>query len=127
MLVTEVEQIIEALLWLAKSKQMHIVWVLHMKIGSVNRPDIDSFDRIEAQGQKDAIASILNPCDIVGLVEQSMNTIEKGERTLVEGTGERQLLTGSHPAMVTKSRFHKSTAIIPIEYGVNPLPSIVKG
>ena len=124
-LVTEVEEIVEACLWLAREKGMHIVWILHQKIGTVSMPDRDDFDRVEAQGQKDAIASILNPCDVVAVVEQVMTTIEKGEKVLVEGDGTRQLLTGPHPAIVTKSRFHKAFVAIPIEFGTNPLPGIV--
>ena len=126
-LVNEVEQIVEALLWLAKTKKMHVVWVMHLKLGTVSMPDRDDFDRVDAQGQKDAIASILNPCDIVALVEQAMTTITKGDKTLVEGDGTRQMLVGPHPAMAIKSRFHKELTTVAIEFGVNPLPNIVKG
>ena len=126
-LVNEVEQLVEALLWLAKEKKIHVVWVMHMKIGSVSMPDRDDYDRVECAGQKDAIASILNPCDIVALVEQSMSTISKGEKTLVEGDGSRQLLVGPHPAMTIKSRWHRELTTIPVEFGVNPLPTILRG
>ena len=126
-LVNEVEQVVEALLWLAREKQVHVVWVLHQRLGTVSMPDRDDFDRIEAQGQKDAIASILNPCDIVAIVEQNMSTITKGAKVLVEGDGTRRLITGPHPAMLTKSRWHRSFTSIDITYGENPLPDIMKG
>ena len=126
-LVSEVEEIVGALLWLSKSKKMHVVWVLHQKLSTISMPDRDDFDRVEAQGQRDAIAAILNPCDLVCLVEQSMTTVESKKKTLVEGDGTRRILTGPHPAMLTKSRFHKEFTTLPIEYGKNPFPKIVKG
>ena len=126
-LVSEVEEIMGALIWLSKSKTMHVVMVLHQKIGTVSMPDRDDFDRIEAQGQKDAVAAILNPMDMVCLVEQSMSTISKGDKVLVEGDGSRQILTGPHPAMLTKSRFHREFVTVPIEFGTNPFPEIVRG
>ena len=126
-LVNDVEQVVEALLWLSKAKKMHVVWVLHQRLTAVSMPDRDDFDKIDAQGQKDAIAAILNPCDVVAIVQQAMTTISKGDKTLVEGDGSRELITGPHPAMLTKSRFHKEFTTIALEFGVNPLPGIMKG
>lgn len=125
-LVQEVEEIVEACLWLARERGVHIIWVLHQRVRTVSLPDRDDYDRIEADGQANAIASILNPCDIVGMVEQAMSTFKKGEKTIVEGDGSRQLLVGPHPAMAIKSRHHRELTVLPITIGQNPLPDILK-
>ena len=126
-LVNEVEEIVNACLWLARERKTHIVFLFHTKLRTVSMPDRDDYECIDADGQKEAIAAILNPMDVVGIVEQTMESMEKGGKTLVHGDGSRQLLVGPHPAMKTKSRYHRTFETIPIEFGVNPLKDIVKG
>ena len=125
-LVQQVEEVMKALQWIAREKGKHIVLVLHQKVRTVSMPDREDFDRVEPEGQRDALASVLNPCDIIGMVEQRMDRIEKGEKVIVEGDGSRQLLVGPHPAIAIKSRFHKELTAIPVVFGENPLPGIIK-
>lgn len=125
-LVQDVEELMKACQWLARERGKHIVLVLHQKVRTVSMPDREDFDRVEPEGQRDALASILNPCDIIGMVEQAMDRIEKGGKVIVEGDGSRQLLVGPHPAIAIKSRFHKELTAIPVVFGENPLPGIIK-
>ena len=125
-LVRQVEEIVDACLWLARERRTHVVWVLHQKLGTVSMPDRGDFDRVVPEGQRDAVAAILNPCDLVGMVEQKVTTVKSGEKVLVRGDGSRQLVTGPHPAYSTKSRFHREFTTLPVEFGVNPLPDIVR-
>ena len=125
-LVRDVEEVIGAALWIARERGMHVCWVFHTKLMTVSMPDRDSYDSVVGDGQKDAVACICNPCDVIAIVQQSMSTIEKGDRVIVEGDGTRELLVGPHPALFTKSRFSRSFETIPIEYGKNPLPEVMK-
>ena len=125
-LVREVSDIVEACLWLCRQKKQHVVFIMHQKVKTFAMPDRDDFDRVVPQGQADAIDAMCNPCDIVGMVEQSMSTVQKGEKVLVEGDGSRQLVVGPHPALAIKSRFHKELATLPVSIGQNPLPDIMR-
>ena len=124
-LVREVNDIVEACLWLCRERRKHICFIMHQKLRTVSMPDRDDFDKVIPQGQADAIEVICNPCDIVALVEQSMTTISKGEKVIVEGDGSRHMLVGPHPALAIKSRFNRELTTLPIELGKNPLAGVV--
>ena len=120
-LVREVADIVEACLWLCRKRRMHVCWIMHQKLRTVSLPDREDYERIIPQGQADAIDTICNPCDVVCLVEQTMQTIKQGEKVTVRGDGSRQIVIGPHPALAIKSRFDKKLRRIPVVIGENPL------
>ena len=123
-LVIQVEELVAACLWLARERKMHVVFVAHQHLKTVSLPDREDYERIEASGERKCMDAILNPCDLVAGVEQSMTAIKQGEKVLVRGDGSRQLVVGPHPAMQVKSRWHRALTRVPITFGENPLPEI---
>ena len=126
-LVTELGKLLRACERLHADKQINVVWVLHQTVISVPRTDEDDIQKISGEGYKRAIDSLLNPCDLVGMVQLVHTRVKKGSGGVkVVGDGSREIVVGSHPALATKSRWHKTLTTIPVEFGVNPLPDIVK-
>ena len=123
-LLAWLEEINEAILWLARERKIHVVWIMHQRNDMQAHPIRGDYRTLAGEGEEKAVAVILNPCDIVCMVEVAMKTIKRGEQELVKGDGTRELSTGTHPATMTKSRFHKQFVTMPIKWGENPLPDI---
>ena len=126
--VTRTGQIVTALTWLQENRNVHVVYIMHSKMGMVDLPDAESYSRFGHEGVKESTKRVMMACDVVAVLRQEF-FVEKAkgdDRTLVSGSGERELFTGSHPGWECKSRFHDGPVVLQVKRGENPFASFMK-
>ena len=120
-------EVISALAWLQEKRGKHVVWILHTLLGNVDLPSGESFSHFGTEGEKRSAAKVIQACDVVAMLRQSVTVVTaKGEKVgKARGTGDRELLTGSVPYADVKSRFSDGETIIPVTKGECPFADIV--
>lgn len=120
--VARTMKVIEALQWLQERRRMHIVIVLHTKLGQVDEPDGSSYSFYGNEGVKDSTKRVLMACDEVAMLRQRINLVkEKGSsKAKVSGDGRRELYRGPRAYAETKSRFIRDPQTVEVPWGQNP-------
>lgn len=120
-------QVIQALQWLQETRSKHVVWIMHSLVRDENLPSGESFSRYTHEGNKSSVSQVVQACDVVALLRQSITVVGQKGKTAgkARGQGDRELLTGSVPYCDVKSRFHSGSAIIPVEVGACPFTDIL--
>ena len=117
--------------WLGRLQErgLHVVWIMHTQLGTVDLPSGESFSHFGTEGEKRSAAKLVQSCDVVAMLRQRVQVVTaKGEKIgKVRGKGDRELLTGSVPWADVKSRFAKGEEVIPVELGVCPFADIMGG
>lgn len=112
---------------LRERRKMHVVFVAHADLQTVDLPDQDPFSRYTLRLHKKSLNHYVDNVDMVGYVK--LDTFTKGDKSqkikkAVSG-GERILTAYATANSVSKNRFGISDDI-EIERGVNPLENIIK-
>lgn len=93
---------------LMRSKKMHIVWIGHEIVETVQPPDSTSYDRRTIAGAKKAIAPFLQNADVVGFIRESIETVTEGKgdnkREIGVGLGTREIMCMPEAGSVAKNR-----------------------
>lgn len=126
--VNRTAKMIEALQWLQVKRKMHVVWVLHESIGSVDLPTGESFSYFGNEGAKKSTKRVIMACDVVAQLRQAVQVVDqtKDGAGRAIGDGHRELFVGSAPYADTKSRFDSEPRRIKVERGTNPLAYCVQ-
>ena len=124
-----VGEVLKGLTFLQNSRGMHVVWIMHTKIGTEDLPTGESYASYGTQGNKKSAERLVMACDVVALLRQKVTVVDqkKNEAGKARGKGERELFVGSAPYADTKSRFHDKQLTLDVPMGVNPLADILGG
>ena len=120
----ETLKLIAALRRFQERKGMHVVWTMHTKVKSDNKPSGAPVSVYTQEGNGRSVVQVQQHCDVVAMLEQEITVVkEKGQQAgKAKGQGRLQLVSGKLPYAELKDRFHDDTGarIIRVERGVNP-------
>ena len=115
---------------LMRAKKMHIVWIGHEIVETVQPPDSTSYDRRTIAGTKKAIAPFLQNADVVGFIRESIETVTEGKgenaREIGVGLGMREIICMPEAGSVAKNRLGITKAIPFDLQGGNPFEKWTK-
>jgi len=109
---------------------MHIVFVAHADMETVELPDQDPYSRYSLRLGKKSVAPYVDDSDVVGFLKLQTYTMGDGERKKAISDGTRLLVTYATAANVSKNRYGITEDLV-VELGKNPLeqyiPTLAKG
>ncbi|MBK8974129.1 MAG: ATP-binding protein [Hahellaceae bacterium] len=117
-------QIRERCDWLNDKKGMHIVYIAHADVETIDQPDQDSYSRYTLRLHKNSISHYVDNVDCVAYLKLQTYTSGDGNRKKATTTGERIITCYPVPSHVSKNRFGITEDLI-LEKGVNPFLEFV--
>lgn len=106
-------------------RKMHIVFVAHADMETVELPDQDPYSRYSLRLGKKSVAPYVDDSDVVGFLKLETFTTGDGDRKKAISDGTRVLVAYATAANVSKNRFG-ITENLAVEAGKNPLEPFVK-
>jgi Cdc6-like AAA superfamily ATPase len=101
--------IIEGLNALRRDKKMHVVYIAHSTINTVDDPMTQSYSRYDIRLHKRAIGIFQDEVDNIFLLNQDVSIKSEGQkdnqRHRADGGGNRWLYTAPRPSFVAKNRY----------------------
>lgn len=110
--------------FLNERKNMHVVFIAHADLETVELPDADAFNRYSLRLGKKSIAPYTDDVDVVGHIK--LQTFVKGDTKKAISDGSRLLVCHAQASCVSKNRYGIEEELL-IEKGKNPLSTIIKG
>ncbi len=107
-------------------KGMHVVFIAHSDISTVELPDSDPYSRYDLRLHKKSMPHYVDNSDLVAYVKLQMFTQGDGERKKAISTGQRLAVCYTGAAQISKNRFG-ITEDLPVEQGVNPFTNHITG
>ena len=93
---------------------MHIVWIGHEQIETVNPPDSPSYDRRTIYGTTHSVSPFIQTADVVAFIKQVTYTASESSdsnREINIGLGEREIVCQPDPGSVAKNRIGVSKSL----------------
>ena len=109
---------------LNERKNMHIVFVAHADMETIELPDQDPYSRYSLRLGKKSVAPYVDDSDVVGFLKLETYTTGDGDRKKAISDGTRILVTYATAANVSKNRFGITEALI-VKQGKNPLAPFI--
>ena len=109
---------------LSEKKGMHIVYVAHADVETIDQPDQDSYSRYTLRLHKKSISHYVDNVDCVAYIKLQTFTSGDGQRKKATTTGERIVTCYPVPSHVSKNRFG-ITEDLTLELGVNPFTDFI--
>jgi hypothetical protein len=109
---------------LNERKGMHIVFVAHADMETVELPDQDPYSRYSLRLGKKSVAPYVDDSDVVGFLKLETFTTGDGERKKAIRDGTRILVTYATASNVSKNRFGITKDLI-VKLGENPLNQFI--
>ena len=94
--------------------EMHIVWIGHEQIETVNPPDSPSYDRRTIYGTMHSVSPFIQTADVVAFIKQVTYTASESSdsnREINIGLGEREIVCQPDPGSVAKNRIGVSKSL----------------
>lgn len=105
-------------------KGMHVVFIAHSDVTTIELPDEDPYSRYELRLHKKSMAHYVDNVDIVAYLKLETFTTGEGERKKAISSGNRIAVCHTAAAQVSKNRFG-ITEPVEVEAGVNPFVNFV--
>lgn len=105
-------------------KNMHVVFIAHADLETIELPDAEPFNRYSLRLGKKSIAPYTDDVDVVGHIK--LETFVKGDSKKAVSTGNRLLVCHAQASCVSKNRYGIDSELV-IEKNTNPLTSIIAG
>jgi len=109
---------------LNERRGMHVVFVAHADVETLELPDQDPYSRYSLRLGKKSVAPYVDDSDIVGFIKLQTFTTGDGERKKAISDGSRLLVTYTTAANVSKNRYGITEDLL-VEEGVNPLIDLI--
>lgn len=109
----------DALGFLSDMKGMHIVFIAHADIETIDLPDQDQFSRYTIRMNKKCIAPYTDNVDLIAFIKLQTFTSGDGDKKKATTTGQRIITCYPHPSHVSKNRLGIESDLV-FEKGVNP-------
>jgi Cdc6-like AAA superfamily ATPase len=101
--------LIEGLNALRRDQKMHVVYIAHSVVTTVDDPMTQSYSRYDIRLHKRAIGIFQDEVDCIFLINQDVNIKAEGDkqnpRHRADGGGNRWLYTAPRPSYVAKNRY----------------------
>jgi hypothetical protein len=105
---------------LNERKNMHIVFVAHADMETIELPDQDPYSRYSLRLGKKSVAPYVDDSDVVGFLKLETYTTGDGDRKKAISDGTRILVTYATASNVSKNRYGITEDLI-VKPGENPL------
>lgn len=106
-------------------RKMHIVFIAHAEVETLQLPDDEPYDRYSLRMSKKSIPAYVDDVDVVGFIKLKTFVLgQEGERKKAKTDGSRVLVCYATPANISKNRHHIQEDL-EIEVGKNPLVDYV--
>lgn len=112
----------EAVGYLSETKRMHIVFLAHADIDTIDLPDQEQFMRYTLRMNKRSLSSYIDNVDVVAYVKMKMYTTGEGDTKKASTDGSRIVTCYPCPSHVSKNRLGIKEDLAFVE-GVNPFQS----
>lgn len=109
---------------LNERRGMHVVFVAHADMETIELPDQDPYSRYSLRLGKKSVAPYVDDSDVVGFLKLETYTTGDGDRKKAISDGTRQLICYATAANVSKNRFGITEPLI-VEQGKNPLTQYI--
>lgn len=117
-------QIRERCDWLNDKKGMHVVYIAHADVETIEQPDQDAYGRYTLRLHKKSVSHYTDNVDLVGYVKLETLTHGDGPKKKATTTGSRIVTCYPTPNHVSKNRFG-ITSDLTLKQGVNPFAKFV--
>lgn len=104
---------------LNERKGMHIVFIAHSDVSTLELPDQDPYSRYELRLHKKCMPHYVDNVDLVAYIKLETFTTGDGDRKKAISSGNRLAVCYTAAAQISKNRYGISDDI-PVENGVNP-------
>lgn len=106
-------------------RNMHIVFIAHADVETLQLPDDEPYDRYSLRMSKKSLPAYVDDVDVVGFIKLKTFILgEEGSRKKAKSDGSRVLVTYATPANISKNRHHIADDL-EIEAGKNPLAAYI--
>jgi hypothetical protein len=109
---------------LNEKRGMHVVFVAHADVETLELPDQDPYSRYSLRLGKKSVAPYVDDSDIVGFIKLQTFTTGDGDRKKAISDGSRLLVTYTTAANVSKNRYGITEDLL-VEEGANPLADLI--
>jgi|APSaa5957512535_1039671.scaffolds.fasta_scaffold19234_5 hypothetical protein len=112
---------------LSEKKGMHIVFLAHADIESVDLPDADPYSRFSIRMHKKSVAHYSDNVSLIGYIKQKMYLKGDGDQKKKKAVtdGSRIITCHSVPSHISKNRYG-ITEDLPFEIGKNPFVPFIE-
>lgn len=107
---------------LVDERGMHVVFIAHAEIETLDLPDQAQFSRYTIRMHKKSVCHYTDNVDVVAFIKLQTFTSGEGDKKKAASTGKRIITCYPHAAHVSKNRLDITTDL-PFEKGVNPFSS----
>jgi hypothetical protein len=111
---------------LNERRGMHVVFVGHADLETIELPDQDPYSRYSMRLGKKSVAPYVDDSDVVGFLKLQTHTFGDGDRKKAVSNGTRLLVTYATAANVSKNRYGITNDLI-VEQGINPFVGFIPG
>lgn len=109
---------------LNESRGMHVIFIAHSEVSTIELPDQDPYSRYELRLHKKSVPHYTDNVDLVAYLKLETFTTGDGERKKAISDGTRVAVCYTAAAQISKNRYG-ITEDIRVEPGKNPLIGIV--
>ena len=105
-------------------KNMHIVFIAHADVETIELPDQDPYTRYNLRLGKRSVAPYTDDVDVVGFIKLETHTTGDGERKKAISDGTRLLVTYATASNISKNRYGIKSDLV-VKQGENPLTNYI--
>lgn len=109
---------------LNEQRGMHVVFIAHSDVSTIELPDEDPYSRYELRLHKKSVPHYVDNVDLVAYLKLETFTTGDGERKKAISSGNRIAICCTAAAQISKNRFGISEPI-EVERGVNPFTKVI--
>jgi hypothetical protein len=105
-------------------RNMHVVFIAHSDVSTVELPDEDPYSRYELRLHKKSVPHYVDNVDLVAYLKLETFTTGEGERKKAISSGNRIAICYTAAAQISKNRYDIKEPL-EVEQGVNPFVSFI--
>jgi len=109
---------------LNETRNMHVVFIAHSDVTTIELPDQDPYSRYELRMHKKCVPHYVDNCDLVAYLKLETFTTGDGERKKAISSGNRIAVCYSAAAQVSKNRYG-ITEDLEVPQGQNPFVKFI--
>ena len=109
---------------LNEQRNMHVVFIAHSDVSTIELPDEDPYSRYELRLHKKSVPHYVDNVDLVAYLKLETFTTGDGERKKAISSGNRIAICYTAAAQISKNRFGISEPI-EVARGVNPFTNVI--
>ena len=111
---------------LLNNKGMHVVFIAHSDVTTIELPDSDPYSRYDIRLHKKSMSHYTDNVDLIAYIKLQMFTQGDGDRKKAISNGERIAVCYTSAAQISKNRYGITTDL-PVVQNENPFTNYITG